>query len=147
MQARVKFAVGAGVIVAAVVWLGWLGASQSKTYYHTIAELQSLGARAQHEHLRVSGTVVGGSIRHLPGRVDFVLEEQGQRLPVSYVGRDPLHDTFTDGAQAMVEGRLMPDGRFVAEQVQAKCASKYEAMPDTAPAGSTTGGRAGQVPR
>jgi cytochrome c-type biogenesis protein CcmE len=146
MQARLKFAVGAAVIVATVVWLGWLGASQSKTYYHTIPELQGLGTKAQHERLRVSGTVVNGSIRRLPGRVDFVLEEQGQRLPVSYVGRDPLPDTFTDGAQALVEGRLMPDGRFVAVQVQAKCASKYEAMPETAPARSAPTGRAGQAP-
>ena len=28
-----------------------------------------------------------------------------------------------------VEGHTMPDGRFVAESVQAKCASKYEAKP------------------
>jgi hypothetical protein len=28
---------------------------------------------------------------------------------------------------------MMPDNRFVAEQVQAKCASKYEATPDGAP--------------
>ena len=28
-----------------------------------------------------------------------------------------------------VEGRRMADGRFVAEKVQAKCASKYEAAP------------------
>jgi len=50
-------------------------------------------------------------------------------LPVSYVGGDPLPDTFKDGAQALVEGHLAPDGHFVAEQVQAKCASKYEATP------------------
>ncbi|HVA17060.1 MAG TPA: cytochrome c maturation protein CcmE, partial [Candidatus Dormibacteraeota bacterium] len=30
---------------------------------------------------------------------------------------------------ALAEGKLMPDGRFVAEQVQAKCASKYQATP------------------
>jgi cytochrome c-type biogenesis protein CcmE len=61
--------------------------------------------------------------------VDFVLTEQGRDLAVSYVGRDPLPDTFKDGAQALVEGKLRPDNRFVAEQVQAKCASKYEASP------------------
>ncbi len=44
-----------------------------------------------------------------------------------------LHDTFKDGAQALVEGRLTPDGRFNAEQVQAKCASKYEATPNQTP--------------
>jgi cytochrome c-type biogenesis protein CcmE len=56
-------------------------------------------------------------------------------MPVSYVGADPLPDTFKDGAQCLVEGHAMPDGRFVAETVQAKCASKYEA----APGGDTTG--------
>ena len=40
-----------------------------------------------------------------------------------------MPDTFKDGAQSLVEGHAMPDGRFVAEQVQAKCASKYEAAP------------------
>ena len=58
-----------------------------------------------------------------------MLTEQGKNLPVSYIGRDPLPDTFKDGAQALVEGKLIPDGRFQAEQVQAKCASKYEASP------------------
>jgi cytochrome c-type biogenesis protein CcmE len=40
-----------------------------------------------------------------------------------------LPDTFVDNSQALVEGRPAPDGRFVAEHVQAKCASKYEAAP------------------
>jgi cytochrome c-type biogenesis protein CcmE len=74
--------------------------------------------------------VAAGSIRHLPGRVDFVLEAEGKRLPVSYVGSEPLPDTFKDGAQCLVEGHAMPDGRFVASQVQAKCASKYQAAPN-----------------
>jgi cytochrome c-type biogenesis protein CcmE len=65
----------------------------------------------------------------MTGRVDFVLEGEGKSLPVSYVGNDPLPDTFVDKAQALVEGRPASDGRFVAEVVQAKCASKYEAAP------------------
>ena len=72
-------------------------------------------------------------------RSDFVLEEEGRGLDVSYVGRDPLPDTFKDGAQALVEGHRTPDGRFVAEQVQAKCASKYEAAPGAAPAAAQPG--------
>jgi cytochrome c-type biogenesis protein CcmE len=77
----------------------------------------------------LAGTVAQGSIRHMSGRVDFVLEEQGKTLPVSYVGSDPLPDTFVDKSQALVEGRPAADGKFVAEHVQAKCASKYEAAP------------------
>ena len=63
-------------------------------------------------------------------------KRQGKDLSVSYIGNDPLPDTFKDGAQALVEGRLMPEGGFVAEQVQAKCASKYEASPIGAPVAS-----------
>ena len=69
----------------------------------------------------------------------LVLEEQGKKLPVSYVGRDPLPDTFKDGAQALVEGRVTPDGHFEAEQIQAKCASKYEAAPGSKPTATEPG--------
>jgi len=62
-----------------------------------------------------------------------VLLGEGQSLPVSYVGSDPLPDTFVDKSQALVEGSLAKNGSFVAEQVQAKCASKYEAAPTAGP--------------
>ena len=129
MNKRAKFGVGAGIIVVTLSWLGWIGARESKTYYHTIAELSSLKPSELRQRMRVAGDVQPGSIARLPGRVDFVLRAEGKGLPVSYVGSDPLPDTFVDGAQALVEGRRMPDGRFVAEKVQAKCASKYEPAP------------------
>jgi cytochrome c-type biogenesis protein CcmE len=129
VQKRAKFGVGIGVIVFSMGFLAWLGYGESKTYYHTIAELQTLQGAALSHRMRVGGTVEPGSIRRLTGRVDFVLQGEGKTLPVSYVGRDPLPDTFIDKSQALVEGRPAPDGRFVAENVQAKCASKYEAAP------------------
>ena len=136
MKARKKFLVGSGIIVATLLALAYVGYTQSKTYYHTISELPSLQGSTLHQRMRVSGNVRAGSIAHRDGRVNFVLEEQGKDLSVSYVGSDPLPDTFKDGAQALVEGRLMPEGGFVAEQVQAKCASKYEASPVGAPVAS-----------
>jgi cytochrome c-type biogenesis protein CcmE len=129
MKKQVKFGVGIGVIVASMGFLAWLGYGESKTYYHTIAELQTLSGSANSQRMRVGGTVATGSIRHLAGRIDFVLEGEGKTLPVSYIGTDPLPDTFIDKSQALVEGRPGPEGRFVAEVVQAKCASKYEAAP------------------
>ena len=134
VNARMKFTIGSVVIVGTLVWLGWVGASESKTYYHTISELQSLDNAAKHQRMRVSGNVVDGSIQRLPGRIDFTLEEEGKTLQVSYVGDNPLPDTFKGGAQALAEGKLMPDGRFVAQEVQAKCASKYQATPGQMPA-------------
>jgi cytochrome c-type biogenesis protein CcmE len=130
MKARSKFLIGSGIIVVTLISLAYVGFTQSKTYYHTISELETLRGAALRQRMRVSGNVRAGSIQHVAGRIDFVLEEQGRTLPISYTGRDPLPDTFKDGAQALVEGRISPDGRFNAEQVQAKCASKYEATPN-----------------
>ncbi len=129
MKKQAKFALGGVIILATLFWLGWVGAQESKSYYHSIAELTTLKGAAVRQRIRVGGDIRAGSIERLPGRVDFVLVQEGQALNISYVGRDPLPDTFVDGAQALVEGKRMPDGRFVAEKVQAKCASKYEAVP------------------
>ena len=138
MKKQAKFGVGVSVIIVSLAFLAWLGYGESKTYYHTIAELKTLqGAQLSHR-MRVGGTVAAGSIHRLTGRVDFVLEGEGKTLPVSYVGSDPLPDTFIDKSQALVEGRPAQDGRFVAEHVQAKCASKYEAAPGGAKAASSS---------
>lgn len=141
MQTRAKFGVGIGVIIFALVFLAWLGYGESKTYYHTIAEYQALQGSARNHRMRLAGTVAPGTIKHLPGRVEFVLEEQGKSQAISYIGSDPLPDTFVDKSQALVEGRPSSDGKFVAEHVQAKCASKYEAAPGgdrPTPTGATT---------
>ena len=129
MKKQLKFGVGIGVILLSFGWLAWLGARESKTYYHTIAELQTLKGSALRQRMRIGGTVQPGSIQRVSGRVDFTLEGEGKSLAVSYTGSDPLPDTFVDNSQALVEGRVKPDGRFAAEKVQAKCASKYEADP------------------
>jgi cytochrome c-type biogenesis protein CcmE len=140
LQTRAKFGVGIAVILLSLACLAWLGYGESKTYYHTIAEYQALQGPARNHRMRLAGTVAPGSIKHLPGRIEFVLEEQGKTLPVSYIGSDPLPDTFVDKSQALVEGRPSDDGKFVAEHVQAKCASKYETAPGAdkpAPAANT----------
>ncbi len=129
MKTKAKFGVGIGIIVLTLAALGWVGARDSKTYYHLISELPKLDKTELSHRMRVSGNVAPGTIQHLPGRVDFVLVEENQKLAVSYVGTDPLPDTFKDDSQALVEGRLGSDGKFTAEQVQAKCASKYEVAP------------------
>ncbi|HXJ39521.1 MAG TPA: cytochrome c maturation protein CcmE [Candidatus Eisenbacteria bacterium] len=129
MKRQAKFGIGISVIVISMVSLAWLGYGESKTYYHTLAELDTLKGSARTERMRIGGTVQNGSIHRMTGRVDFVLEGEGKSLPVSYVGSDPLPDTFVDNSQALIEGRPAADGRFVAEHIQAKCASKYEAAP------------------
>jgi len=130
MKKQTKFLVGALIVIVSLGWLAWVGAKESKTYYHTIAELSKLkGAQVRHR-MRVGGTVHAGSIARYTGRVDFVIEGEGKSLPVSYTGSDPLARHFVDNSQALVEGRMASDSTFVADKVQAKCASKYEAAPN-----------------
>lgn len=136
MGKRAKFGVGITIIVVSLAFLAWLGYGESKTYYHTIAELQTLQGSARNQRIRVAGTVETGTIRRLPGRVDFVLQGEGKALEVNYVGNDPLPDTFVDNSQALVEGKLSGNGSFVAEHVQAKCASKYQAAPNSKQGGT-----------
>lgn len=126
---KFRFGVVVMIILCGLVWLGWVGYTESKTYYHTIEELAALRGADAERRLRVGGHVVPGSIERMRGRVDFRIEAEGRELAVSYVGSSPLPDTFADRAEALVEGRLRPDGRFEADHVQAKCASKYEAKP------------------
>jgi cytochrome c-type biogenesis protein CcmE len=133
VKTKAKFGVGVAIILVTLSCLAYVGAEQSKTYYHTISEIPTLSGSALHQRLRVGGDVKNGSIQHYSGRIDFVLVEQGKALPVSYVGTDPLPDTFKDGAQALADGRLGPDNVFHASEIQAKCASKYAPAPGVAP--------------
>ncbi len=125
-----RWKIGAGIllIVATVVWLAISGIQESKTYYVTVAELQQMGAEAYVRRLRVGGDVAVGSIRRDGSRVYFTLLQESRKLPVVYVGSDPLPDTFRDRAQALVDGTYGRDGVFLARKIQAKCASKYEAQ-------------------
>ena len=95
MQVKAKFGVGVGIILVSLSALAWIGARESKTYYHTVEELASLDADALRQRIRVGGDVEAGSIQRMAGRVDFVIKAEGRTLPVSYVGRDPLPDDLT----------------------------------------------------
>ncbi|MCI0403728.1 MAG: cytochrome c maturation protein CcmE [Acidobacteria bacterium] len=126
---KLKFVASALIILGVLAWLGFTGVQEAKTYYVTIPELYAKGDDAHDLRLRVAGDVVPGSIRRESGKVFFTLHQGDQQLNVVYVGTEPLPDTLVDNAQAIVTGRYTSDNQFVAQQVQAKCASKYEALP------------------
>ena len=124
---KLKFGIGIAIILAAVGWEAVSGFQQSKTYYVTVKELTS--GKTTHRHVRVGGVIVPGSIHRAGETLTFNLSQENETLPVTYVGNQTLPDDFKGGAKAIVEGNYLADGTFRAEQVQAKCASKYKAMP------------------
>jgi cytochrome c-type biogenesis protein CcmE len=127
-----KFGILITLILGTLAWLAAGGISETKTYYKKIDELQQIGDRAKEGRWRVGGDVAAHSIVREGNFTKFTLSQDKLTLNVIYTGKDPLPDTFKDGAQALVDGKLGNDGVFQASKVQAKCASKYEAKPQMA---------------
>ena len=134
-----RFAVA---IVLVLVPIGYLAVSGARdkdiaSYYVTIQELQKMDSSVYRKRLRVAGTVAEGSIKRQGTHVEFQLEEQGKLLPVVYNGTEAPPDTFKDKSQALAEGKMGRDGVFHAQQIQAKCASKYAPKQDGTAPGTT----------
>lgn len=117
------------IVVAAFVAVGAQMFTHSVAYYRTPTEvLTQPGA-----HVRLSGTVVPGSIQTdtAAGTVTFAVTDNTTDVTVVYTGPKP--DTLQDGGEAVAEGSLGPDGRFVADTLFAKCPSKFQKQSDQAP--------------
>lgn len=111
--------------------IGWLVTANLKdaNYFYKANELAELGDRVYTMNLRVKGRIVPGSIKSKVNErpVIFTIHEEDAEVVVHYIGEEPLPDMFKDRAEAVVDGTMRRDGVFVAEHLQAKCASKYEA--------------------
>jgi cytochrome c-type biogenesis protein CcmE len=70
--------------------------------------------------------VAAGSIDRSVPQMEFVIASSKTSIRVRYTGGDIIPDTFKEGANALVEGKLDADGVFNARHIEAKCASKYE---------------------
>jgi cytochrome c-type biogenesis protein CcmE len=136
-----KFAALVVLIVGTLIWIATASMSDTQTYYKTIAELGKMGSKSMEQKVRVGGDVEKGSIQRAGQEVDFTMVQKDPAKPdqaplflkVAYTGRDPLPDTFRDGAQALADGKMGVDGVFHANKIQAKCASKYATKPGEAP--------------
>lgn len=129
---QLKFVVGSLVIVLTLAYLAYSGFQEGNAYYQTVSELYASKEQAYTRRLKVAGDVLPGSIKRDGKVINFVISQQDEKtkkletLLVKYVGTDAPPDTFVERAQAVVEGQLGRDGVFVANKMQAKCASKYE---------------------
>jgi cytochrome c-type biogenesis protein CcmE len=135
-----KFGIAISLIVMTLIYLVVLGIGEGKSYYVTIKELHTMrdkqGNDVYKKSLRVAGNVLPGSIKMSGPQADFQLVENDETLRVVYKGSEPPPDTFKDNAQALAVGVYKRDGVFYANELQAKCASKYapQQQPGAAPA-------------
>lgn len=130
-----KFGGATSLIVMSLAYLAYTGVQENKSYYVTITELRGMGNTAYSKRLRVAGNVQPGSIKRSGTNVQFLLMENDKLLPIVYSSTEPPPDTFKDNAQALAMGKFGRDGVFHANELQAKCASKYAPKEGT-PAGA-----------
>src|SRR3954463_5733023 len=148
MKPRTKFLLGAALILSAA---GYLMASSIKStgvYYLTPSELQTKLATdpsLRSVGVKLGARVVPGSIQRAAGGREYAFHvtDGARDVPVVYRGIAP--DTFTDGVDVVVEGRMGQDGTFHATTLLAKCASRYENAPEKYRA--TPGYQAAKTPR
>jgi cytochrome c-type biogenesis protein CcmE len=121
------FKIGATLLVLGLAFGGLM--------YSTLSEGTEF--YRQGKRLQLHGFVVEKSILRRPDTLDyrFQVQSNGKVLPVRYTGVVP--DTFKDGAEVVLKGRLGPDGFAVDKDgVMAKCPSKYNAQSPAGNAGS-----------
>ena len=99
----------------------------SKGVDELVAQREQLADR----HVRVDGVLVSGTLRRRdqPCEYRFALEKNGATIDVRYpqcVVPDTLRDYPNVKVQVTAEGRLASEGHFEADQIMAKCPSKYE---------------------
>jgi cytochrome c-type biogenesis protein CcmE len=133
------FKISATVLVLGLAFAGLLYStlSEGTEFYKHVDEVMADPGAWQGKRLQLHGFVVDKSILRRPDTLDyrFQVQSNGKVLPVRYTGVVP--DTFKDGAEVVLKGRLGPDGFAVDKDgVMAKCPSKYNAQSPAGSAGS-----------
>ncbi len=133
MNPRTKFLLGGALVLGTAGYLMASSIKDTAVYYLTPGELSAKTVSDPtffDTGVKIGARVVPGSIRREPGgrQVAFAISDGAKTYNVIYRGITP--DTFTDGVDVVVEGRLARDGTFHATTLLAKCASRYENAPD-----------------
>ena len=128
MKARNKFLFGGVLVLGTAGYLMASSIDETATYYLTPGELASKvsdNPRFVNTGVKVGARVVSGTIVREPSGRSLTFKMTDD---VQYRGIAP--DTFTDGVDVVVEGRLDANGIFQATTLLAKCASRYENAPE-----------------
>ena len=121
------FSLIVGVLSVILFWIGWvsLNPSDEKAMARFIS-VEKLVNNEISSRTKLGGIVKKGSIQISKiNQLDcvFVLKEGSAELAVNYSKTRP--DLFKDGAEVIVTGEFR-NGIFVADELQTKCASRYE---------------------
>jgi cytochrome c-type biogenesis protein CcmE len=116
--------IGIGVaILSGAALLVMSALRDSIVFFHTPSDIAESKIAAG-QRFRLGGLVKEGSVKRGAGtKVEFAVTDTLQSVSVSYEG--VLPDLFREGQGVVTEGRLAPDGHFVADSVLAKHDESY----------------------
>jgi cytochrome c-type biogenesis protein CcmE len=141
---RLKFLIGGGLILVAIVALIATGMSQGARFFITVDEVVG-DAQYAGQPVRVSGAVLGDTIVvdedtltleftvvHIPEGQDItgetlfnaVNDPNATRMRVRVEGQTKP-DLLRHEAQAIMSGTMGADGVFLASELQLKCPSRF----------------------
>jgi cytochrome c-type biogenesis protein CcmE len=115
------------VLVGALCALMYATLREGTEYYKHVEEVMTQPDTWYGKRLQLHGFVVQDSILRRRDSLDyrFKIESKGSVVEARYTGVVP--DTFKNGSEVVLKGRLGPDGFAVEpDGVMAKCPSKYE---------------------
>lgn len=143
MPKRLRFAIGTGLIVAAIGYLIVAAVRNTAEYYLTVNEVRVRQGELAGQMLRVAGRVAPGSIAWDPISLTLSFglaqpppaDQPGVKPIAANVGGvarfhvicrgEPKPDMFAANRDVIVEGTLAADGTIEARQVLTSCPSKY----------------------
>ena len=110
-------------LIGAVLLAMW-GLKDKAAYFVTPSDVAA-GKIQPDKAMRLGGMVVKGSLERDPDglTVRFTVSDMKAETPVVY--RDILPDLFREGSGVVAEGRLEPNGVFVADKILAKHDERY----------------------
>ena len=140
-----------GLLTLAVVgggigYLFYSSQDEAFEYYKHVDEVQRDIRSLKGKALQLHGFVVPGSIlrkldrEHQQMEYKFDVVNCGVTMAVRYSGLVP--DTFKERAEVVIKGKLEGDDLFLANEISAKCPSKYESKVDSSAATMCTKGNA-----
>jgi cytochrome c-type biogenesis protein CcmE len=123
----IKIAATAAILVLAFTGLLYSTLREGTEYYKHVDEVMANPAAWEGKRLQLHGHIVDASIMRKPDTLEYLFKVQsnGAVVTARYTGIVP--DTFKDGSEVVLKGRLGPGGFKVDPNgVMAKCPSKYE---------------------
>jgi cytochrome c-type biogenesis protein CcmE len=126
-QRLILIILAAFALVGAVLLAMW-GLQDKAAYFVTPSDI-AVGRIQPDRAMRLGGMVVKGSLKRDPDGVTvrFTVSDLKAETPVIY--RDILPDLFREGSGVVAEGRLEPNGLFVADKILAKHDERYMPPP------------------